>query len=58
MIFFKCLTSVAALTALYELTNMLFRVFIQEASSQPNGNVVWDCLFSMYLDEDSEKCIE
>ena len=47
-------TSVAALTALYELINMLFRVFIQEASSQPNGNVVCDCLLSMYLDEDSE----
>ena len=48
-------TSVAALTALYELTNMLFRVFIQEASSQPNGSVVCDCLLSMYLDEDSAK---
>ena len=41
------------LTALYELTTKAFKVFIQEASSQPNGSVVWDCLFSMYLADDS-----
>ena len=46
--------NVAALTALYELTNMLLKIFIQEASSQPNGKVVWDCLLSVYLVEDSE----
>jgi len=58
MPYFKVSYNTATLTALYELTTMLLRVFIQDASSQPNGKVVWDCLLSMYLDEDSEKSIK
>ena len=58
MQYFKMPKNVAAHTTLYELTNVLVRVFIQEAPSLPNGNIIWDCLHSMCLDEDSGKCIE
>ena len=41
------------LTALYELTTMLFTTFILSASSQPNGIVVLAYFVSTYFAVDS-----